>query len=79
MYSIFQILGLIIAFIGGFAFLVAAFRTSVLWGLGCFLFAPVSIFYLFFHWPKAKKPFLIQIIGVAIIIASMFAGGEIQF
>jgi uncharacterized membrane protein len=77
MLEILQILGLIVFIIGGIAYLIAAFKTSVIWGLGCLFIAPVSIFYLFFHWPHAKKPFLIQLIGGTIILASSYARGNI--
>ena len=34
------------ALIGGIGFLIAAFRTSILWGLAVLLIAPVAIVYL---------------------------------
>jgi hypothetical protein len=69
--------GIGVFIIGGIAFLVAAFRTSLLWGLACLLIAPISIIYLFVHWSDAKKPFLIQVFGVAIIIFSAYTQGLI--
>jgi uncharacterized membrane protein len=75
MSEIFQIIGLGIFILGGIAFLIAAFRTSIIWGLGCLFIAPISILYLFCHWGDAKKPFLIQVIGGFVIFASAYARG----
>ncbi len=79
MSEIFQIIGLGIFILGGIAYLVAAFRTSIIWGLGCLFITPVSILYLFFHWGDAKKPFLIQVIGGVVMLASVYAQGTQQF
>ncbi len=40
-------IGLGIFIIGGIGTLIAAFKTSILWGIGCLLIAPVSL--LFFN------------------------------
>jgi uncharacterized membrane protein len=79
MADLFSIIGLGIFIIGGIAFLIAAFRTSVIWGLGCILVAPVQIIYLFLHWDEAKKPFCIQLVGGAILFASAYTKGMLQF
>ena len=71
-------IGLGIFVLGGIAFLVAAFRTSVLWGFGCLFIAPVQIIYLVGHWDDAKKPFVIQIIGGAIMFVSAYTQGMLQ-
>jgi hypothetical protein len=60
--------GLAIFMIGGFMFLIAAFRESVLWGLACLFVPIVPLFFLITHWHEAKKPFAIQLIGLAILI-----------
>lgn len=66
-------LGLAVFFIGGIGTLIAAFKTGILWGLGCLLFAPVSLFFLILHWNVAKHPFFLQLVGVALI----FVGGSL--
>lgn len=38
-------LGLLVFIIGGIGTLIAAFKTSILWGLGCLLIAPVSLLF----------------------------------
>lgn len=79
MSEIFLIIGLGIFIIGGIGFLIAAFKTSMWWGFGCLLVSPVQLFYLFFYWSDAKKPFLIQVIGGVMMIAAAYTGGSYQF
>ena len=64
-------LGVIVFIIGGIGTLIAAFKTSILWGLGCLLIAPVSLIFLVLHWDVAKNPFFLQLIGLVLV----FAGG----
>jgi len=73
MSNIIQIIGLCIFFLGGIMYLIASFKTSLLWGFGCLLITPVTLFYLFFHWDDAKKPFLIQIGGFVIMLIGTYA------
>lgn len=65
-------LGLIIAFVGGIMLLVEAFKESVLWGIGCLLFNPVSLVFLIIYWEQAHKPFFIQLGGIVLMFAGMF-------
>jgi hypothetical protein len=62
-------LGLAIFIIGGIGFLIAAFKNSILWGLGCLIFYPISIIFLILYWQEAKNPFFLQLIGVGVIFA----------
>ena len=78
MSEILMFIGLGIFVLGGIAFLVAAFRTSALWGFGCLFIAPVQIFYLVCHWGDAKKPFVIQIVGGSIMFVSAYTQGMLQ-
>lgn len=66
-------LGLAVFVIGGIGTLIAAFKTSILWGLGCLLLAPVSLIFLILHWDVAKNPFFLQLAGVAL----MLIGGSV--
>lgn len=69
------IFGFILLLLGSILFLVAAFRASIWWLLGCLFIPFVQLFFLFFHWSKAWKPFLIQIIGfVAMLVGSSQLG-----
>lgn len=66
-------LGIFVLIIGSIGFLIAAFKNSILWGLGCLLFSPVSLIFLILHWHDAKNPFFLQLIGIGIcFIGSMY-------
>jgi len=69
--------GLGIFVIGGVGLLIAAFRTSILWGLAVLLIAPVAIIYLILHWQDAKGPFKIQVFGFAIMAVVAYMSGGI--
>ena len=64
-------IGLGIMFIGGIGFLIAAFRASIWWGLGCLLIPFVNLIFLFLHWQDARNPFLLQLLGVGIALAGL--------
>ena len=67
-------LGIALLIIGGIGTLIAAFKTSILWGLGCLLIAPVSLIFLILHWDVAKNPFFLQLFGLALaFISSSYA------
>ena len=64
-------LGLALIMIGGIGFLIASFRTSILWGIGCLLFYPISIVFLILHWDVAKNPFLLQLLGIGVVLLAV--------
>ncbi len=64
--------GVVVFILGGLVLLVAAFRTSFLWGLGCLIFAPLSLVYLFVHWRSAKFPFIVQVFGVFLFLLAVY-------
>ncbi len=61
-------IGIGIFIIGGIGTLIAAFKESLLWGLGCLLFTPISLVFLVLHWQKAKNPFFLQVVGLAVVL-----------
>lgn len=61
--------------IGCIGFLIAAFKQSILWGLGCILLSPISLVFLIIHWNEAKNPFFLQLAGMGIIFLAVFMGG----
>ena len=67
--------GLGIFIIGGIGLLIAAFRTSVLWGIAVLFIAPVAIIYLILHRQDAKGPFKIQVFGFLIMAAFTYMNG----
>lgn len=63
--------GFAVILIGAIGFLIAAFKNSILWGLGCLLFSPISIVFLILYWQDAKNPFFLQLI-VIVFLGAMF-------
>ncbi len=61
-------LGWVIVILGGIGFLISAFQTSILWGLGCLILSPVSLIFLILYWHDAKNPFLLQLMGISIVL-----------
>lgn len=59
--------GLVIFSIGSIGYLIATFRVGISWGLCCMLLPFVSFIFLFVHWKVAAKPFLVSMLGVAIV------------
>lgn len=47
---------------------VAAFRTSAAWGLGTVFLPFVSLFFLFKHWDVARKPFIVRMSALVLLV-----------
>jgi uncharacterized membrane protein len=62
------IVGLILGVVGGIWLLVVAFKTSIWWGLGSLLIAPVALVFVIMHWQPSKKPFFIYLAGLILVI-----------
>lgn len=60
----FLYIGLGIFIVGGIGLLIAAFKTSMLWGFSVLIIPPAAVLYLIVHWQEAKGPFKIQIFGL---------------
>lgn len=74
-------IGLIIAMVGSIWTIVLAFQEELAWGLGCLLCAPAQLVFVFTHWEKAKKAFLINVVGILIWVIGggvMVASGSGQ-
>ena len=69
------ILGLGTFCTGMVMFYIAAFRRSLLWGVGCLLFAPASLFFLFIGWQEAKRPWFIWLGGGALMLVGLYLQG----
>lgn len=68
--------GGILCFVGGLWLLIEAFRSHILWGLGClFLFPFVQVIFALTHWRRAGVPFLIGLGGSALIAVGVILGG----
>ena len=68
MTDIIGIIGIIIFVIGGILFLIESFKESIFWGIACLLITPVVIVFTLMHWDVAKKPFLIQLAGLGVML-----------
>ncbi|MCF6174300.1 MAG: hypothetical protein L3J71_00890 [Victivallaceae bacterium] len=51
------------------------FKESMLWGIGCLFINVLGLVFVFLHWDVAKKPFLINLAGAAIMILGAILGG----
>lgn len=71
-------LGLGIFILGGIGLLIAAFRTHILWGFAVLLVAPVGIVYLLLHWQDAKGAFKTQVLGLVLIVISVYLSGDVS-
>lgn len=67
-YSALIIIAYGIMLVGGIMILIAAFRESVLWGLGCLFIPIVGLIFVLAHWREAKAGFLIQLFGLAVLL-----------
>lgn len=58
--------GSLIMLVGSIMFLVAAFGESLMWGIGSLCLPPVGLVFIVLHWDKAKKAFLVQLLGAVL-------------
>jgi hypothetical protein len=65
------IVGYVAMLVGGIWLLVAAFKTSVGWGLASLFIPFAALVFVFKHWDVAKKPFLIQIGGIVLAVVGV--------
>ncbi len=66
------LLGVLFILVGSLWFIIVAFRVHILWGLGCLLIPFVSLFFLFFHWRAAAKPFLLSVFGIILALSGIY-------
>jgi len=67
--------GGLIAFVGYAWFLLVAGRVSIVWLLGCLIVPFVGLVFLVLNWHDAKKPFLINLAGVGILVVGLLLYG----
>lgn len=68
------LLGAILYVVGWLWTVVIAFKESPLWGIGCFLFPIVWIYYVATRWQETRPCFLLALLGAVTFFAS---GGTI--
>lgn len=64
------VVAMTVGFISEAWMVIAAFRTGVLWGLACLFLPFFQVFFIFFHWDKAAKPFFLGV--CAVLLAAGF-------
>jgi hypothetical protein len=69
---ILAVIGVAVAIVGSLSLLVTAFRISVLWGIGTLVIPFVGLVFVIVHWPNAKRPFVINGLGLIIMFAGFF-------
>ena len=62
--------GLLTFCIGGLMLLIAAFSVSVWWGIFCIFFPPVNLLFVLLNWSKARRPLLVQLLGIVLMVAA---------
>ncbi len=72
---ILTLLGLVAALAGGIWIIVLTFRTSILWGLASLLIPVVALIFSIMHWEDAKRPFLIYVAGIVLMIVGAVLSG----
>jgi len=60
--------GIALWLLGALAFLVAAFRENVLWGLAVFFLPVAALVFLVLHWPRAKNAFFLELWGLGVVM-----------
>ena len=69
-------LGGLLSTAGGIWLMVRAFHTSVGWGLAVLLLPIANLVYTVMHWKPARAPFLVSLLGVALMIAALVASAS---
>jgi hypothetical protein len=71
------ITGMLVAFVAGISFVVAAFRVSLWWGLSCVFLSPVGLVFLVKHWRVARMSFFASLAGIAAaLVGFVLVGGS---
>jgi glutaredoxin len=65
------VLGLVFILMGTVLMIVAAFRESILWGLGVIFVPFANLVFTCMHWAKAKSGFIATILGSALLTGGM--------
>ena len=76
MIALLLILGSLLVVVGALMLLVAAFRVSIWWGLASLLIPFVQLIFVFIHWSESKSAIFTQIMGLLLVLAAVFTGGN---
>ena len=64
------LIGVLLAVIGNLWIVVLAFRTGLLWGLGCLFVPLVGLVYCALNFRETWKPLVVAMIGLALFFAT---------
>jgi len=68
--------GVVLCVIGGLWMIIAGFAVSPIWGIAFILSCSIAqLAFIFVHWDEAKQPFLMQVVGIALLIGGMLFAG----
>jgi hypothetical protein len=67
--------GYLVLVVGGLWMVIVAFQESVLWGIGCMVLPFLGLVFLFMYWQQAKRPFFLQLAGMALVLVGIVLGG----
>lgn len=67
MSQIFFALGGILCLVAAVMIIIAAFRTSVLWGILCLVVPFCQLIFVVTHWQESKKAFVLYLVGIALV------------
>ena len=70
------VIGWIIGLVCGIWILVLAFQKDPVWGIGCLLCGIVTLIFVIQNWEQTKKPFLINLGGVVLVLIGAALGGS---
>jgi hypothetical protein len=71
--------GLLMFVGGGLWLLIVAFCEKFWWGLFCFFFPPMQFLFVLLHWSKAKRPLLVQLLGIVIVAATTLRSNDFNY
>ena len=69
--TIVLMLGGLVSAVGAVWFVINAFRVNVWWGIAVLFLPFAGLFFLISNWYDAKRPFLLQLLGIVMVIFGM--------
>jgi glutaredoxin 3 len=70
------VIGGIIFIISGLMFIIAAFRVSILWGLGCIFIPFCSLVFTCMHWAAVRGTFLANLVSGLVVFGGVIMVGS---
>ncbi|MCW8133817.1 MAG: hypothetical protein KIS92_25950 [Planctomycetota bacterium] len=67
--------GGVLCLIGGLLIAIAAFKESVLWGIGCLIIPIVGLIFVITHFEESKGGLMAYVAGIIAVVAGTVMGG----